>query len=87
MISCNSGIAQKLLEEQLELHGYTKSDKTPGFWSYECRPINFTLIVDEFGVKCMREEHANYLLTVLKEHYVVDKYSEDSQKYCDITMD
>jgi hypothetical protein len=80
-------IAQNLLEERLELHGYTQSDKTPGFWSHKWRPISFTLIVDDFGVKYVGEEHANHLLSVLKEHYVVDEHWEDSQKYCGITMD
>ena len=28
-------IAQNLLEKRLELHGYTQSDKTPGFWSHK----------------------------------------------------
>jgi hypothetical protein len=36
-------IAQKLLEERLELHRYTQSDKTPAFWSHKWRPISFTL--------------------------------------------
>ena len=80
-------LAQNFLEERLELHGYTQSDKTPGFWSHTWRPINFTLIVDNFGVKYVGEEHANHLLKVLKEHYVVDEHWEDSQKYCGITMD
>ena len=80
-------IVQNLLEERMELHGYTQSDKTPGFWSHKWRPISFTIIVDNFGVKYVGEEHANHLRCVLKEHYVVDEHWEDSQKYCGITMD
>ena len=54
---------------------------------HKWRPISFTLIVDDFGVKYIGEEHANHLLAVLKEHYVVDEHCEDSQKYCGIMMD
>ena len=61
-------IAQKLIEERLEEHGYTQSDLTPGFWKHETRPICFTLLVDDFGVKYVREQHANHLINSLKEH-------------------
>ena len=44
-------IAQKLLEKRLSEHGYRQSDHTPGFWTHEWRPICFSLIVDDFGVK------------------------------------
>ena len=43
-------IAQKLLDERLEQHGYRQSKKTLGFWKHETQPISFTLIVDDFGV-------------------------------------
>ena len=44
-------IAQKLLEERLNKHGYYQSKYTPGFWKHESRPICFALVVDDFGVK------------------------------------
>ena len=27
--------------------------KTPGLWTHDSLPINFTLIVNDFGVKCL----------------------------------
>ena len=44
-------IAQELLEERLQKAGYMQSKLTPGSWKHEWRPISFTLIVDDFGVK------------------------------------
>ena len=35
-------IAQKLLEERLNKHGYHQSKFTPGFWTHESRPICFS---------------------------------------------
>ena len=67
-------IAQKLLKERLENNGYRQSDKTPGFWKHDMRPISFTLIVDDFGVKCIGKKHANHLINVLKKHYTVEEY-------------
>ena len=44
-------IAQELLEKRLNKHGYHQSKLTPGFWKHDTRPIYFSLIVDDFGVK------------------------------------
>ncbi|MCP4746066.1 MAG: hypothetical protein GY874_07975, partial [Desulfobacteraceae bacterium] len=78
-------IAQKLLEERLAKHGYRQSDKTPGLWKHDWRPITFSLIVDDFGVKYVGKEHADHLIKILEEHYVVDKDWE-GKKYCGINL-
>ena len=46
-------LAQKLLEERLNAAGYHQSQYTPGLWTHKWRPICFTLVVDDFGVKYM----------------------------------
>ena len=79
-------IAPKLLKKRLELHGYHQSDHTPGLWTHESRPISFSLIVDDFGVKYIGKEHADHLIAVLKEFYVVTE-DWDGEKYCGINMD
>ena len=79
-------LAQELLEKRLAAHGYTQSKFTPGFWTHKWRPISFTLVVDDFGVKYVGREHAEHLIGVLKEHYdcTVD---EEGKKYLGITLD
>ena len=66
--------------------GYTQSKVTPGFWTHAWRPISFTLLVDDFGVKYVGKEHANHLVRVLKEKYEI---SEDwgGKKYIGLTFD
>jgi hypothetical protein len=49
-------IAQELLEERLAKHGYHQSKTAPGLWTHDTRPINFSLVVDVFGVKYVKEE-------------------------------
>ena len=44
-------IAQQLLKERLKKHGYRQSQTTPGLWKHDTRPISFSLVVDDFGVK------------------------------------
>ena len=65
----SGSLANKLLKERLEEHGYTEVDHTPGLFKHENRPIWFTLTVDDFGVKYIGEEHARHLMDVLKLYY------------------
>jgi hypothetical protein len=65
-----SGIlAQKLLTERLAKKGYYQCECTPGLWRHKWCPIVFTLIVDDFGVEYVGEEHAIHLRDTIKEHY------------------
>ena len=79
-------IEQNLLEETSETHGYTQSDQTPGFWTHAIRPISFTLIVDDFGVKYVGKEHVNHLIRVLEEFYEAEK-DWKGKRYFGITLD
>jgi hypothetical protein len=60
-------LANKLLRKRLKSHGYYECVNTPGLWRHETRPITFTLVVKNFGVKYMVKEHADYLINCLKE--------------------
>ena len=40
-------------------------------WRHAWRPISFTLVVDDFGVKYKGVNNANHLLKSLEEHYDV----------------
>jgi hypothetical protein len=79
-------LAHRLLEQQLNEHGYQQSQVTPGQWKHLLRPISFTLCVNSFGVKYVGREHAEHLLQVLNMHY---KYSQDwgGKKYLGMDID
>ena len=62
-------IAQLLLEERIAKHGYHQSNMTPGLWTHDTRPISFSLVVDDFGVKYIREEHSQHLLDTVQKCY------------------
>ena len=67
-----SGIlAQTILESHLNAHGYHQSKITPGLWTHEWRPIFFTLVVDNFGVKYVGKEHTDHLIKCIKESYYI----------------
>ena len=44
-------LAQELLEKRLGKHGYRQSTLVPGLWKHDWRPVQFSLVVDDFGVK------------------------------------
>ena len=75
-----------MLEKRLNEAGYFQSEIIPGFWKHKWRPISFTLVVDDFGVKYVGEEHAKHLVSVIKEHY---DCTEDwkGDKYIGLTLD
>ena len=79
-------LAQQLLEKRLNKHGYHQSTLVPGLWTHEWRPIQFTLVVDDFGVKYTGEEHAKHLMAVLNKDYTITHYWKGA-KYVGITLD
>jgi hypothetical protein len=44
-------LANQLLAHRLAIHGYHQNKFTPGLWQHVTRPIQFTLVVDDFGVQ------------------------------------
>ena len=61
-------LAHAKLKSVLAPHGYTPTKNTPGLWTHLTRPIAFTLVVDDFGVNYVGEEHAKHLLNILLEN-------------------
>jgi hypothetical protein len=78
-------IAQELLAKMLKEHGYTHSETTPGLWSHEWCPISFSLVVDDFGVKYIREEHAQHLLQTVQKYYTCS-FEKEGGRYCGLTI-
>ena len=66
-------LANELFEKRLNENGYRQSKLVPGLWKHDWRPIQFTLVVDDFRVKYVGKEHAIYLKETLERHYKVTK--------------
>ena len=58
-------ISHDALVKDLEPYGYQPSRKPPGLWTHGSWPINFTLVVDDFGVKYLVKEHILHLKPTL----------------------
>ena len=62
------------------------SKKTQGLWKKSTCPIAFDLVVDDFGVNYVREEHANHLLDILLANYEGVHEDWGGTKICGITL-
>jgi hypothetical protein len=66
-------LSNKLLRTRLAKDGYFELPHTPGLWKHVQRPVWFTLVVDDFGVKYIGKENADHLMQALRKHYEVEE--------------
>jgi hypothetical protein len=55
----------------LVTEGFYESFSTPGLWCHKWQPLQFSLIIDDFGVEYVGIEHFHFLLDILKKYYGV----------------
>ena len=58
-------IAQELLEDRLIYTRPMDPQMEAGLWTHRWRPIAFSLIVDDFGVKYIGKEYVQHLIDAL----------------------
>ena len=64
-------MANNLLHMLLINTGYYETTTTPGIWCHKWRPIMLVLIVDDFGIKYVGDNHLHHLRAVLTNHYTI----------------
>jgi hypothetical protein len=79
-------LANELLKKHLNKHGYQQSKLVPGLWKHDTRPIQFTLVVHDFGMKYVDKEYAQHLKNALEEHYRLT-CDWTGKWYIEITLD
>merc|ERR1712197_139847 len=62
-------LANKLLKKRLAPEGDYEVPHTPWLFKHITRPVAFSLVVDDFGVKYVGKEHAEHLVQALRKHY------------------
>jgi hypothetical protein len=58
-------LANQLLSHCPAIHGYHQTKFTPGIWRHNNHPIQFTLVMDDFGVQYVGKEHAQHIIDAL----------------------
>ena len=78
-------IAQQLLTKRLANHGYAPCRHTPGLWTHKTRPIHFSLVVDDFGVKYINKDDAQHLIDSLATYYPIT-IDWTGDRYCGVYL-
>jgi hypothetical protein len=60
-------LANELLQCNLSKDAYRPTPHTHGLWTHDTRPISFTLVVDDLGVKYIGPEHAEHLMACIRK--------------------
>jgi hypothetical protein len=79
-------LTNKLLQRNLANDGYRPTQHTHGLWTHDTRPISFSLVVDDFGVKYVGCEHAEHLMACIKKNYNISSDWKGSA-YCGLILD
>jgi hypothetical protein len=78
-------LANERLVKHLEASGYVQSKRVPGLFKHETRPVTFSLVVDDFGIKYVGKENAEHLLNCLRSQYTITTDWTGSL-YCGLTL-
>ena len=64
-------IANDQLKTHLAQFGFAPVPRTPALWKHDTKPILFSLVVDDFGVKYIGKENADHLIQALQNLYTI----------------
>ena len=79
-------LANKQLRRRLAKHGYFEVNHAPGLWRHVARPVQFSLVVGDFGVKYVGEENAQHLINAIQTEGYKLSIDRTGTKYCGITL-
>jgi hypothetical protein len=79
-------LTNELLQRNIAKDGYRPTTHTHGLWTHDTRPISFSLVVDDFGVKYVGREHAEHLMASIKKKYNISS-NWNGTAYCGLTLD
>jgi hypothetical protein len=79
-------ITNELLQRQLPLDGYRPTENTHGLWKHETRPVWFSLVVDDFDIKCTGRDNAEHLIVSIKKNHDISSDWTGSA-YCSLKLD
>ena len=79
-------ISQRRLIALLDKHGYLQDPNVPCLFKHRENGCVFTLVVDDFGVKCPNREVAQHLIASLEELYTITVNSK-GDKYLGFNID
>ena len=80
-------LANELLAKMLAKHGFKQTPHTPGLWRNNSNPIQFTLVVDDCGIKYEKKQDAQNLINALEENYKAVLFDWDGELFCGVKLE
>ena len=78
-------LAHIKLKNYLKPFGHEPVKFTPGLWVNKEQNISFTLVLDDFGVKCTDFKNAKHLIDALEKEYIIT-IDMSGSLYCGVTL-
>ena len=78
-------ISHEALKKNLKPYGYALEKITQGLWTQTDRDINFTLVVDNFGINYTHKKYVDHLISDLQAKYEVTQ-DWTGEIYCGIKL-
>lgn len=85
-LSSAGRIANDALIPVLAKAGYHQSDRIPGLFKHDTRPVAFALVVDDFGVKYVGKENAYHLINTLTNADYKITEDWEGNLFCGLTL-
>ena len=79
-------LANKQIHEKLLPAGYYEVAHTLGLWRHITRPIQFTLVVDDFGINYQGKKHLDHLIAAIRVVGYGVEVDKTGSLYCGITL-
>jgi hypothetical protein len=79
-------LANELLQRRLAQDVYLPTSHTHGLCTHDAQPITFSLVVDNFGIKYVGQEHVKHLKSSIEKHYQIS-CDWTGSAYCVLQLD
>ena len=82
--------AGRIANDQLKAHlaqfGFAPIPRTPALWKHNTKPIFFSLVIDDFGVKYTGKENTDHLIQAPQKLYTIS-IDWNGYLFCGIIID
>ena len=80
-------LANEILAKRLVKRRFNQTPHTPGLRKHHTKPIQFALVVDDFGIKYENKQDAQDLINALEKNYEAVSVDWDRELLCGIKLD
>ena len=78
-------IANDQLKSHLAHFGFAPVPRTPELWKHATKPITFSLVVDDIGIKYISKDNANHFIQALQKLYTIS-IDRTGSLFCGLTI-